>query len=106
MKQASLWFADLLGKVRALITNQRANCGLKGVFSVTDKQRAATTEESGTVLRSPRQNPTEAELDNMTTECNFTNDVTEILSLMVRTMKNTDREKNMFHVIGKDRMAG
>lgn len=60
--------------------NKEQAAGLKRVFSVFDEERAATTEESGTVLRSPRQNPTEAKLEGMTTEVHV-DGISQITSL-------------------------
>ena len=61
-----------------------------------------TTEELGTVMRSLRQNPTEAELEDMISEVdadgNGTIDFPEFLPLMGRKIKDTDTEKELVEV--------
>merc|ERR1711869_7301 len=83
----------------------------KEAFSLFDKDGdgTITTKELGTVMRSPGQNPTEAELQDMINEVdadgNGTIDFPEFLSLMARKMKDTDTEEELieaFKVFDRD----
>ena len=64
-----------------------------------------TTKELGTVMRSLGQNPTEAELEDMTNEVdtdrNGTIDFPEFSSLMARKMKDTDTEEELVEALFK-----
>ncbi|XP_036047269.1 calmodulin-A-like [Onychomys torridus] len=94
----------------AWLTNQQIT-EFKEAFSLFDKDGngTITTKELGTVVRSLEQNPTEAELQDMTNEVdadgNGTIDFPEFLTMMARTMKDTDSKEEIreaFHVFDKD----
>ena len=83
----------------------------KEAFSLFDKDgdSTITTRELGTVMRSLGQNPTEAELTDMTSEVDAegigTIDFPEFLTMMARKMKDTDTEEEIreaFKVFDKD----
>lgn len=83
----------------------------KEAFSLFDKDGdgSITTKELGTVMRSLKQNPTEAELQDMINEVDAdgsgTIDFNEFLNLMARKMKDNDTEeelKEAFRVFDKD----
>ena len=83
----------------------------KEAFSLFDKDGdgTITTRELGTVMRSLGQNPTEAELTDMTSEVDAegigTIDFPEFLTMMARKMKDTDTEEEIreaFKVFDKD----
>ncbi|KAI5082863.1 hypothetical protein GOP47_0002606 [Adiantum capillus-veneris] len=84
----------------------------KEAFDLFDKKRdgSIATTDLGTVMRSLGQNPTEAELQDMTREVDpqakGTVDFGDFLPLMARKMKDTDSEeelKEAFKVFDKDR---
>ncbi|XP_021091044.1 calmodulin-1-like [Mesocricetus auratus] len=83
----------------------------KEAFSLLAKDGDGTiiTKELGAVMRSLGQNPTEAELQDMTNEVdaddNDTIDFPEFLTMMARKMKDTDGEEEIreaFRVFDKD----
>ncbi|XP_023578047.1 calmodulin-like [Octodon degus] len=83
----------------------------KEAFSLCDKDGdgTVTAKELGAVVRSPGQNPTETELQDITHEvgvdCNGTLSFPEFLTMMARKMKDTDSEEEIreaFCVFGKD----
>eukprot|EP00250_Pteridium_aquilinum_P035583 c9686_g1_i1 orf=71-520(+) len=84
----------------------------KEAFDLFDKKRdgSIASKDLGTVMRSLGQNPTEAELQDMTKEVDpdgkGTIDFGAFLPLMARKMKDTDSEeelKEAFKVFDKDR---
>ncbi|ELV13540.1 Calmodulin [Tupaia chinensis] len=83
----------------------------KEAFSLFDKDGdgTITTKELGTIMRSLGQNPTEAELQDMTNEVdadgNGTIDFPEFLTMMARKMKDTGKKKLETHSVCLIRMA-
>ncbi|KAH6558452.1 hypothetical protein KP509_1Z063000 [Ceratopteris richardii] len=84
----------------------------KEAFDLFDKKRdgCISSKDLGTVMRSLGQNPTEAELQDMTREADpsgkGTIDFNTFLPLMARKMKDTDSEeelKEAFKVFDKER---
>ena len=84
---------------------------VKTAFSLFDKDGDGliATNELRTVMRSLGQNPTAAQLENMISEFDTDGDgainYPEFLSMMARTMKNTDSEEEIreaFRVLDKD----
>ncbi|KAL8187775.1 UNVERIFIED_CONTAM: hypothetical protein K2H54_055739 [Gekko kuhli] len=80
----------------------------KEAFSLFDKDSdgTITTKEFDTVMCSRRQNPTEAELQDMINEVDADgNDFPEFLTMMARKMKDTDNKEEIlktFSVFDKD----
>ncbi|XP_069466335.1 calmodulin-1-like [Ambystoma mexicanum] len=80
----------------------------KEAFSLFDKDvdGTITTKELGTVMRSLGQNPTEAELQDMTNEVDAEGiEFPEFLTMMARKIKDTDSEEEIreaFRVFDKD----
>ncbi|KAH6558451.1 hypothetical protein KP509_1Z063000 [Ceratopteris richardii] len=94
---------DLFDKKRDGVTHE-------SVFSSFSLPSCISSKDLGTVMRSLGQNPTEAELQDMTREADpsgkGTIDFNTFLPLMARKMKDTDSEeelKEAFKVFDKER---
>ena len=87
---------EMLAEITEKEYVDRTRGELNDIYSIVG---TVTTKELGTVMGSLGQNPTEAELEDVTNEVdadgNGAIDFPELLSLMARKMKDTDTEEEL-----------